>query len=343
MPKITPIKSINQLFRDRIAWHIFFWLAVCIYITFTFKGRSSFGNALHDALLYLPGYIFVVYFVLYLLVPKYLLKQKYVAFIACFLLFLGISIFYIVLIDTVSFLVFEPRNFTVRMLFRALFANLNICGIAVAIKLFKYWTNEREAKLIAEKANLISQLQILKSQVHPHFLFNTLNSIYSLTLHKTKEAPVAILKLSELLRYMLYECNVSEIRLSKEVDMLENYIDLEKFRYGKRLDIAVNFSGNYKNKMIAPLIFLPFVENCFKHGMSEQLETCWMTLDLSVNQNDLYFKLINSFDSAMQLPTKEGIGLKNIEERLKIIYKDNYQLKIIVEEDTYTVSLQIKL
>ena len=194
----------------------------------------------------------------------------------------------------------DPRIFQ-----HAIFATFNISGIAVAIKLFKYWYVEKEAKQQAEKANLTSQLELLKSQVHPHFLFNTLNNLYSLTLERSADASALVLDLSGLLRYMLYECDSDRVPLARETDILKNYIKLEKIRYGGRLDISVSYSGDFDNKMIAPLLLLPFLENSFKHGASEQIDQCWISLDIAVSGDIFHMKLINSRIPSGPLPSGE--------------------------------------
>ncbi len=124
----------------------------------------------------------------------------------------------------------------------------------------------------AEKAKITVELQLLKAQVHPHFLFNTLNNIYSFSLESSPKTPELILKLSSLLRYMLYDCKAEQVLLEKEIQVMKNYIDLEKERYGNKIQISLNIAGDLKGNYISPLLLLPFLENAFKHGTSDQLE-----------------------------------------------------------------------
>ncbi|WP_332369013.1 histidine kinase [Spirosoma telluris] len=181
-----------------------------------------------------------------------------------------------------------------------------IGGFAAAIKLVKIWYLKQQAYEQIDKEKLQAELQLLKSQVHPHFLFNTLNNLYALTLHKSDHSPAVVLKLSELLSYMLYECNASEVPLQKEIAFMRNYIGLEQLRYGDRLDMSVTISGDYPTKLIAPLLLVPFLENAFKHGTSEQLEQAWMHIDLSVQGNQLKFKVINSREPSAHKDTYIG-------------------------------------
>ena len=185
---------------------------------------------------------------------------------------------------------------------------------------------------------------MLKAQLHPHFLFNTLNNLYSLVYAKSDRAPKMLMRLSGLLSYVLYECKADEVVLSKEVSIIKDYVALEKERYGERLDVSLNFSGDIENKMVAPMLFQPFIENAFKHGTSEQLGKVWMSIDLSVKENQLYFKIINSCDNnAAAILEKHGVGIGNVKKRLELLYADNFKLQNGVEDDVYIVSLSLEL
>ena len=140
------------------------------------------------------------------------------------------------------------------------------------IKFFKLWTIKQRDWMQAQQEKITAELQLLKAQVHPHFLFNTLNNIYSFSLDNSPKTPDMILKLSSLLSYMLYDCKAEEVRLEKEIEIMKNYIDLEKERYGNKIEISWSVEGDIKDKFISPLLMLPFLENAFKHGISEQIE-----------------------------------------------------------------------
>ncbi|GAB3983627.1 hypothetical protein GCM10028806_57120 [Spirosoma terrae] len=221
---------------------------------------------------------------------------------------------------------------------------ITIGGFAVAIKLIKVWYLKQQAYQQIDREKLQAELELLKSQVHPHFLFNTLNNLYSLTLNKSDHASAVVLKLSDLLRYMLYECNVPAVSLKKELDFLRNYIALEQLRYGDRLDMSVSISGDHEHKLIAPLLLIPFLENAFKHGTSEQLEQAWMHVELSVQGTTLKFKVINSRET---MPHEEtytgGIGLQNVQKRLQLLYPNKHDLRIVAGEETFMVMLSVEL
>lgn len=301
---------------------------------------------LFNSLGFLPGHMIFVYSLLYFVLPRYVLKEKITFAILWMLVVLSVSLFYMRLAD-VYFIHYSgfnhlwlPRNYA-----RSIFAIFSVGWIAVTIKLVKYWYLEKEIQQRLEKEKLIVELQLLKSQLHPHFLFNTLNSLYSLTLEQSQQAPFIVLKLSSLLRYILYECNEPYILLSKEIENIQNYVGLEQSRFRERLDISLSFTGDITNKTIAPLLLLPFVENSIKHGISEQLDKSWINLHLHVEGDKLNFKLINSRDQQQQTdPPAHGLGLQNVQRRLNLLYPgQQHSLRLTPEEDTYMVSLTIPI
>jgi LytS/YehU family sensor histidine kinase len=142
---------------------------------------------------------------------------------------------------------------------------------------------------------------------------------------------------------MLYECNEAEVPLTKEAEIIKNYIELEKMRYGNRLDVSLNISGDVGSKLIAPLLLLPFLENSFKHGTSNQIDQCWISLDLRVEGDTMKFKLINSRSNVEDNNIAGGLGLSNAKKRLELLYPSRYNLKLIPDEETFTVSLVMQL
>ena len=196
--------------------------------------------------------------------------------------------------------------------------------------------------MIAETSH--AEMQLLKAQVHPHFLFNTLNNIYSFALQKSPQAGGLVLKLSDTLKYMINDCDVPFVSLEKELKLIDDYIGLEKVRYGDRLDMKVDIKGDYKNKLIVPLLLIPFVENCFKHGSSKMLKQPWIKLKIVVNENDFLLDLRNNKPGeAFSTNGKNGIGLKNVQKRLQLLYPQQHQLTIQQTEDEFLVQLKIPL
>jgi len=215
-------------------------------------------------------------------------------------------------------------------------------GCTSIIVLFKYWFKKQQEWLQAEKEKVTAELQLLKAQVHPHFLFNTLNNIYSFSLESSPKTPGLILKLSSLLSYMLYDCKAEEVLLEKEIEIMKNYIDLEKERYGNKIEISWDIEGDVKDKYIAPLLMLPFLENAFKHGTSEQLEKPWLSVDISVKNDILKCKIVNSKNEYVPV-SNHGIGIQNVKKRLTFIYPGKHELKMNDEGNFFVVSLLIGL
>lgn len=221
---------------------------------------------------------------------------------------------------------------------------ITIGGLAAAIKLMKYWYVKEQKNLQLQKENVESQLEVLKAQVHPHFLFNTLNNIYSYTQNTSPEAARMISGLSGILRFMLYESDQKLVPLSKELKMLQDYINLEKVRYGNKLELHIDLPDKTEGFYIAPLLLLPFVENSFKHGTSNILEQPWINLKIDIKDNLLRMKLLNSKPDKKKLKDKyAGIGINNVKKRLEFLYPGKHELVITSEEDVFIVNLKLQL
>jgi LytS/YehU family sensor histidine kinase len=219
-----------------------------------------------------------------------------------------------------------------------------ICILLIAYKMVKTWFQREEEKSALTIGNTNAELQLLKAQVHPHFLFNTLNNIYSYTLDKSPIAGELVAKLSHILRYMTKECEQAVVPLENEIKILTDYIGLEKIRYGSRLDLQVEITGYAENKLIAPLLMIPFVENSFKHGASKMLQHPWIKLTIDITDDQLFFKLFNSKPpSAVTTNGKNGLGLNNVRRRLQLLYPTTHELKIISENDTFYIEMIIEL
>ena len=219
-----------------------------------------------------------------------------------------------------------------------------VTGFALMIKLLKrWWLKQREAEQLA-KEKTKAELQLLKAQVHPHFLFNTLNNIYYFTLNASPKAPEMIKKLSGLLHYILNECNRPLVPLSKEMAMLRDYTALEKIRYGEQMDMTIEMQENDSEKLIAPLLLIPFVENSFKHGASKMITHPWVKLRTTVEKGMLHFSIVNSRPPEDEPLAKKGnIGLKNVKKRLQLLYPNAHALNIVSKPESFAVYLKIQL
>lgn len=205
---------------------------------------------------------------------------------------------------------------------------------------FKLDKQKKELKLIS----LASELQFLKSQVSPHFLFNVLNSLTFLARKKSEILEPALIKLSSLLRYMLYETDVNGTSLDKEISYLTDYIELQQLRYHE-LNVKSNFQNNNEQAVIAPMLLIPFVENAFKHTAAQEITDAFIEINLYVHENQLHFSVINSCSATKpeQADKASGIGLTNVAKRLEILYPESHHLTIQKSDNRFIVSLEIKL
>lgn len=219
-----------------------------------------------------------------------------------------------------------------------------VAGIATMIKLIKRWLLKQQETEQMTREKTKAELQLLKAQVHPHFLFNTLNNIYFFTLNTSPKAPEMIRKLTSLLQYILNECNQPLVPVEKEIKLLQDYIDLEIIRYGEQLQITTEMNGDYQNKMIAPLLLIPFVENSFKHGASKMIVNPTIKLRISCEKNELLFFITNSQPVvSVPISSNGGIGIKNVKKRLQLLYPGTHELNIVAEKESFTIFLKIKI
>ncbi|MEE9363540.1 MAG: sensor histidine kinase [Cellulophaga sp.] len=219
--------------------------------------------------------------------------------------------------------------------------------LMLMIKAFKDRFEERHQLEVLQKEKANTELKFLKAQTNPHFLFNTLNNLYALTLEQSEKAPEVVLKLSDMLDYMLYQCKDAEVPLTKEIAFIQDYIDLESLRYGNKLTLNFTYHLHCPNVMIAPLILISFVENAFKHGASINRKESIIRIELTTNEDQLCFKVFNTLPSGKQTDTENeshsGIGLSNSERQLELNYKNNYDLKSTKTDKDFQVVLNINL
>jgi LytS/YehU family sensor histidine kinase len=219
---------------------------------------------------------------------------------------------------------------------------LTVSGFFVAIKLIKQWYLKKIDNERLEKEKLRSELELLKGQLHPHFIFNTLNSIYSMALRNSTQTADAIHRLSTLMRYMTTECNTPLIELEQEMHIIKTYVELEKSRLGERLDHTMSIQGQLSGHKIPPLLLLPFVENSFKHGAHTMEDQAWVTLNIALKDDQFVFKLVNGKNSQVK-PPPSGIGLANVKKRLNLLYPQGHDLRISEDEETFVVTLTLML
>jgi len=344
----------KAILNNRVLQHVVFWSFQVLIYTGNYTKDGNYLDGFTATLFYLPTHLLFTYTQLYLFIPRLLLKKKITAYIFVTLLFTHFlycvnTLYYSFIIYPVmfgkacTFFAWKHMWTFNQTELKAIFSFFMICSMAAAVKLLKKWYYEYNRNQVIEKEKLSIELEMLKAQVHPHFLFNTLNNLYALTLTKSDKAPVTVSHLSDLLRYMLYECNEKEVPLEKEIEVLKKYIELEKLRYGNRLDVSFSYSGNIRQLKIAPLILLPFVENSFKHGVSEEIDKCWINLQMHARGNVFSFILSNSRSHDAHTYKPGGIGLQNIKKRLKLIYPGSYNMTINEAAEMYSIKLEVQL
>ncbi len=213
-------------------------------------------------------------------------------------------------------------------------------GFVSTIKLTIDWIFEKRKNDLLKKTQLSSELNFLKTQIQPHFFFNTLNNLYALVIEKSDKAPEVIVKLSEIMQYVLYDAKGSSIKLLKEINYIHSYLELEKLRYGNSINSKLTIKGNIDDIEVPPLIFLPFIENCFKHGTKNN-HNIIIEIYFEVKDHQLLFKVENNFIVVKKIETKHGIGIENVKRRLELLYNNTFKLKIKIVNNKYLVRLKI--
>ncbi|WP_243739364.1 sensor histidine kinase [Flavicella sediminum] len=235
--------------------------------------------------------------------------------------------------------------FTFNHIIAVVLGEVYVVALATSIKLIFDWVYELNRVEDLQKIQLKTELDFLKSQIQPHFFFNTLNNLYALTLEKSDVAPSVVLKLSDIMQYVLYEVKEPKIRLFTAINYIQNYLDLERLRHGDKIHCEMDIIGNIEDVEVPPLLFLPFIENCFKHG-AKNSDRIYLTISFENEQDNwLIFKVENSFSQNTNKKNKpiHGIGIKNIQRRLELLFAANYEFHTKIVDQTFCVFLKIPL
>lgn len=343
------VTQIYQFFNRQVVYHTLIWgFILVVLMAFQWSGED-FWFTLIDSLIIIGFYITIVYTNLYYLIPKYLIQNKFLIYS---ILLLMVCFILTAIREVVQFFYYEFTNHKEAQ--QVLISNINfqflsaflVVGTSTIFKIVSDWVKHTRERQELQTRTMQSELRFLKSQVNPHFLFNTLNNLYALTLKKDDRAPEIVIKLSEMMRYMLYECNEKRVPLQKEVNYIKNYLELEKLRHGKKVDIHFEVNGRVTDQQIAPLMFIPFLENSFKHGLNNQIEKGFINIVMNVDEQQVHFFIENSKADRIPTPTHRrsgGIGLVNVKRRLNLLYPEDYELEIEDSPKTYAVNLFIDL
>ncbi len=343
--------------RQRVGLHIGFWvlyLLLSSYITADLGNSSyreySWGYRLGIAIAEKIGIVAIQASIFYWLFYSFLPKNKWKNILSILELCIGIFLSILAYRVWVGYVVYPwvhndvyPGNpFGFSLLIISFINIYSFVGLAGGIKLIRNKQQQREIeqKLIQEK--LESELHFLRAQINPHFFFNTLNNIYGLARKKSENTAEVVMRLSKLMRFILYECTSEKISIIQEIKVLEDYFELERIRYGNRL--SVNFTQKIDdiNQPIAPLLLLPFVENSFKHGASEMRFNTQIDIDIILENQELFFSISNHKDSERN-KSEKGLGLQNVKRQLVLIYPKCHNLEIEEKENSFQVKLKIDL
>lgn len=337
-----------------LKYHILFWLS---YFTFNVIRWGSYFDdywySIKSNLVEFPLHILIAYFNIYFLIPRFILTKKYKRYILWFAVSLGVI--YIVRTGLIYFLVSKniwpeaetvQQAFTFNHIVAVVLGEIYVVALATAIKLTFDWIYEKKRVQELMKIQLQTELKFLKSQIQPHFFFNTLNNLYALTLEKSDVAPSVVLKLSDIMQYVLYDVKEPKIRLYTEINYIQNYLDLERLRFGDKINAVTEIIGNIESIQVPPLLFLPFIENCFKHGAKDNDEIKVTILFEIIENKWLIFRVENTFNNLNDLNetnAKHGIGIQNVKRRLELLFLTNFELKFEIKKHLYCIYLKIPI
>lgn len=338
--------------RNRVLLlHLSFW---CVYLSFNlyqitiFQRARGFewGQLFASASVQLVFTVLIAYLNYFYTWPRFLKSKKILRYIVEFSIPFALLItarvhLHRLLVDGYTYQneYFYSTFFIVQITAVTLFIVLFVGMLRFAVDWFEFESRKKEV----ENERLIAELNFLKSQINPHFLFNTLNNLYYLAYTKSENTTEVIAKLSQMMRYMIYDSNHPRVLLTKEIEYMQNYISLERLRLNDQIPIQFKIDGDPENVWIAPLIFITFLENAFKHGVSNNNSNAWVKINIQLRDRECIYTVENSKALLMSNTEKSGIGLQNVTRRLELSYPEQYEIKVEDKPDVYFVKLTITL
>ncbi|CAL2082219.1 sensor histidine kinase [Tenacibaculum sp. 190524A02b] len=352
------MRSFLQKINKPIYKHTLFWVVVFLfYTTSAYKRFSSIEELLITYFFHVLFQVLIAYSILHIIIPRYRKnKSIWQGIISFLLIFFIINVFY----ATVWMFYLERVYVDCYVTYKKMYGEQSFLdritdwkSIYIRLPIFylpslfflvalKFYEKAYYQSKISEQKK-IDELKVLRHQLNPHFLFNTLNNLYSLAVEKSDKTPEVIAKLSGMLDYMLYGCDDTFVPIYKEVDLIENYLALEQIRYEDRAKIS--FTNNIQEVVkIAPLLLLTFIENAFKHGVKHELDIAEVSLTLATNKKNILFTIFNTkpIMGTSKSPLKKSIGLKNVEKQLSLIYPNAYTLTIEDNPDSFFITLELE-
>lgn len=338
--------------RYRVMRHVTYWtFHILVWAFFWWvmdtDNLRSYGRYILHMLLFMPVFVSFSYPMVYIVVPKLLLKGRIWQFILVVLAWGVSGIFINAAFRNYIFVPLQEWMGLSNLSEKGFQAPSYLCMMTSAaspmiIRFFKLWTLQQKKWMEVQQEKLNADLQLLRGEIQPHFFINTLESIHNYAVSKSAKTPQQILKLSNLLSYILYDCKSPEVRLEKDLEMMRTYVELENDRHMGRMDLSWNASGDLEGPYIAPLLILPLLENAFRHGISRNIQRSWLGVDISSRNGMVLVKIANSKDPEAGM-NEGGQGLKNLRTRLAILYPGSHELKVNDEKDFFVVSLSIKV
>lgn len=328
--------------------HVFFWLFIFgVWFMLRYEDYDTTAIAFKVTFVKLVDLILMVYITNYLLIPYFLYKKRYGLFVLLFLLMILVSS--VTKMYMVSQLTHDPFILTTDGDLKGrIYDNviphffLVIAGASFKLMFDQISLQKKMAELAKDKAE--AELNFLKSQINPHFLFNSLNSVYFLIDKNNPDARQALHKFSDMLRYQLYEANGEKIPIEKEIDYLQDYVHLQQLRKDENYKVEFNCSPDVRNFSIEPLLLIPFVENAFKHISHKTSGSNFVKLDMTRSNGYFEFKVENSCEKGIYTTEQHGgIGMNNVKRRLELLYPGTHQLTIVDEADRFKIDLKLKI
>ncbi len=332
-------------FSKKIWLQIAVWLALFIlYFNMMYYFSSAFKSFI------IALYNTLSQFIVYIIIVRYVFQKFYSDKRKFFILSFGFIILFswiIVAGEVYGDKIFGDGSGKAPPLifhFMRLFTQLSLAFfVATVVSLMEQTQKLTDNEKVLNEEKLKTELKLLKAQINPHFIFNALNNIYSLTYMKKDNAPDSVLKLSEMLRYVFYDCNKDKVKMIAEIKYIDNFIAFQQMKSDHAQNIQFTRNPRVEVVEVAPMLFIPFIENAFKYSKIEEIEQAYVSMVLNYMENKLSFTIENSIPLKGKTPSGSGLGIKNVRHRLDIIYKDNYMLHIDEKEDVFKVKLDISI
>jgi sensor histidine kinase YesM len=336
--------------KYNIFWQVLLWWGGWVFINLALNDFENFvPRRLYFSIWNLFGVIIIVFVNIRFLLPKLYFQKKHLQYVLASLVLIGLTL--LVLYHDIfpwsdwftsqsgrGVRTGRPTRWIPRLV------PLIIAYLGTTLVEITRYANRKEKEAIRlDKEKLETELKFLKSQVNPHFLFNALNNIYSLSVTQAPQTPETVMQLSEILRYMVYDSNEPKVPLEKEIKYIQNFIDLKLLKDSRGMDVELDIPSAAPNLMIPPLLFIPFVENAFKHSRIEDLKEGFVKIKLSTVGNHIIFNVLNSIPAQKFTKDKQGgVGLDNIKKRLQLLYPaDHFELDIKQNENQYESTLKL--